>query len=312
MHINFRISIYCKFNSGYDQAGNKVAVKQVNEAGSDRGLSIELFLGDDVTQSQFVLNSGARVVIHNQSITPIIISEGVDIATGFQTNIGVRRSFLYKLDQPYSACIKNAHSADGYNSVYFKAIFSQLNMTTYRQKACVRLCLQAYVRAQCGCLDGSLPNLLDQAGQVCDRIAELNCVSQSRVLFFEQGQSCGQCPLECDSEHFQLGLSNSRYPTRYYQSYLTARTNILKRLPAGFSAEITKTTVLFTVFYEDLTTTYISETPAVTSISLLGNIGGNLGLFVGVSLLTFVEIIEIALSSLYVLWNRFKYRQNGN
>lgn len=65
------------FNSGYDMNGNPVPIKQVNEAGSDRSLKLELFIGDDATQSQYMLNSGARVVVHNQTITPIINSEGI-------------------------------------------------------------------------------------------------------------------------------------------------------------------------------------------------------------------------------------------
>lgn len=121
-------------SSGYDQAGNRVPIRQVNEAGSDRSLNLELFIGDDATQSQYMLNSGARVVVHNQSISPIISSEGIDIATGFKTNVAFRRSFLSRLDAPYSDCIKNITSPNSYKSTYYKAIFNVLNMTTYRQK----------------------------------------------------------------------------------------------------------------------------------------------------------------------------------
>jgi len=71
--------------------------KQSNEAGPVGALKLELFLGDDDYQNQFILNSGAHIVVHNQSLTPIIVSEGIDIATGFQTNIGIKRSFLSKL-----------------------------------------------------------------------------------------------------------------------------------------------------------------------------------------------------------------------
>jgi len=74
-----------------------VPIKQSNEAGPVGALKLELFLGDDDYQNQFILNSGAHIVVHNQSLTPIIVSEGIDIATGFQTNIGIKRSFLSKL-----------------------------------------------------------------------------------------------------------------------------------------------------------------------------------------------------------------------
>jgi hypothetical protein len=35
------------------------------------------------------------------------------------------------------------------------------------------------------------------------------------------------------------------------------------------------------VFYEDLRYTVVDESPAITTVSLLGTIGGNVGLFLG-------------------------------
>jgi hypothetical protein len=69
------------FNSGFDSNGNRVPIKQMNEAGSDRSLRIELFLGDEFSQGKYLYNSGAHVVVHNQSITPLIETEGRDIST---------------------------------------------------------------------------------------------------------------------------------------------------------------------------------------------------------------------------------------
>ena len=67
------------FNSGFSSNGSQIPIKQSNEAGPDGAFKLELFLGDDEYQNQYILNSGARVVIHNQSVTPIIISEGIDV-----------------------------------------------------------------------------------------------------------------------------------------------------------------------------------------------------------------------------------------
>ncbi|CAF0708689.1 unnamed protein product [Brachionus calyciflorus] len=294
------------FNSGFDQYGNKVPIKKVNDAGSDQSLKLELFLGYDLTQSQYILNSGARVVVHNQSVDPIISSEGIDVPTGFQTNLGIKRSFLFKLDSPYSDCIKDTKSPDSHDSLYYKSIFTKLNMTIYRQKICMRLCLQDFILRKCACLDGSLPNIFVNE-TICQDIDSLECVADSRMEYFssQESSSCSQCPLECDSSNFQMTASSSRYPTRYYQNYLSARTNILSRFPTGTSAsEITKSTVLLNVFYEDLATTYTNEIPAVTPVSLLGNVGGNLGLFIGISLLTFVEIIEFLIELFFILFNK--------
>lgn len=296
------------FNSGYDKHGNKIPIKQINEAGSDQSLKLELFLGYDLTQSQYILNSGARVIIHNQSFTPIISSEGIDVPTGFQTNIGIKRSFLFKMDSPYNDCIKNTRSADSYDSKYYQAIFKILNMTTYSQKICYRLCLQEFIRKKCSCIDGSLPSI-DKNTEICQNIDSLKCVAESRVDYFSDHESelCSDCPQECDTTSFQISASSSRYPTRYYQNYLSSRTNILSRFPPGTpSSEITKSTVLLNVFYDDLATTYTTELPALTPVGLLGIIGGNLGLFIGISLLTFVEIIELILEILTICFCKLR------
>jgi hypothetical protein len=58
---------------------------------------------------------------------------------------------------------------------------------------------------------------------------------------------------------------------------------------------------MLNVFYSDLSTTKVDETPAMTD--MVGNVGGTFGLFLGMSLLGFVEIVEIVID-LAVLWVR--------
>lgn len=84
-----------------------------------------------------MLQSGARVVVHNQTFKAMPSSEGVDLSSNYLTNIAVTRSFLYKLASPYSDCIKKTDSIDGYDSFYYKAMFRILNVTNYRQKECL-------------------------------------------------------------------------------------------------------------------------------------------------------------------------------
>ncbi len=72
--------------------------------------------------------------------------------------------------------------------------------------------------------------------------------------------------------------------------------------PNNTSPSITKNCIYFNVFYEDLSTTYTTESPSLTAISLFGNIGGNLGLFIGMSILTFIELVELFINIILVLF----------
>ena len=59
--------------------------------------------------------------------------------------------------------------------------------------------------------------------------------------------------------------------------------------------------VLVKVFYDSLSLTLTTEAPQMDIVSLFASIGGNLGLFLGVSLFSLWEIIEVAIEIYYNL-----------
>ncbi len=61
------------------------------------------------------------------------------------------------------------------------------------------------------------------------------------------------------------------------------------------------------IYFNDLNYVYIEQSPTRLFVDLLSSLGGTLGLFVGVSFLSFVEIFELLIEILYVF--RDKRRQ---
>lgn len=55
------------------------------------------------------------------------------------------------------------------------------------------------------------------------------------------------------------------------------------------------------MYNSDIEYTSITEQPAVTPIELIANVGGTLGLFIGVSLLSFLEMVEILIKIISIL-----------
>lgn len=302
------------FNSGFDQRGNKVPIRKINEPGSERSFKLELFLGDEFSQGIWMQQSGAKVIVHNQTVNPLVEAEGQELATNYQTDIGFTRSFLTKLESPYSQCVKNIYSPEGHKSKFFKATFTILNMTSYRQKSCIRLCLQRYIRQLCGCVDPKLPNIYADT-EYCASINRLECVSKSKISYLKNTDNCPECPMECQSVDYHLTISKSRYPTSYYTDYIRYQTELVNRFPSTTVVtdnHIQKNIVLLNVFYDDLATSFIREIPKVTPDELFGTIGGNLGLFIGMSLLSFVEILEIFIEFLLIYFGKQNLEKNKN
>jgi hypothetical protein len=184
--------------------------------------------------------------------------------------------------------------------------------TTFFCNLSLKLCLQSYIKDACSCLDASLPNIYRDSSY-CDSIQEFKCVDDARAsylndqsarLCLDSSTKMPSCPLECDSVGILQTYSRSRYPSTYYTNYLRRQTNLLTRFPLGTPNTdnyIQKNIVMLNVFYSDISTTRIEETPAMTD--MVGNVGGTFGLFLGMSLLGFVEIVEIIVD-LTILWIR--------
>ena len=66
--------------------------------------------------------------------------------------------------------------------------------------------------------------------------------------------------------------------------------------------------VSFNVFYSILDYTVIDQIPKMSVLDLISNIGGNLGLFISISFLSFAEIIELLVEIIYI----FVYTNRSN
>ena len=64
--------------------------------------------------------------------------------------------------------------------------------------------------------------------------------------------------------------------------------------------------IAFNVFYKSLQFTSITEIAKTELIGLVANIGGLLGLFIGVSFLSFGEIVEIFFEILFIIFEKNK------
>jgi acid-sensing ion channel 5 len=292
------------FNSGKNSNGSKLSIKTSSVSGPNYGLQMELFTGDSTRDEKFVWSSGIYILIQNQSITPLTESEGVHAATGFETHFSVKTVFTKKLPSPYSSCLKYNTDPSSYSSDLYKAIFENLKHTTYRQKYCYRLCYQQNVIKDCSCADSSLPTPFskynDKEILACLNFTELECLAKTKTRFQNSpisSQCSTDCPLECSTVSYSTEVSVSAYPTYFYSKWLQMQTNLVERFKNNKTTfeEIKSSVVKVNIFYNDMSYTTVTETESLSWDTLLGNIGGMLGLFLGMSLLSLVEILELIL-----------------
>lgn len=121
------------------------------------------------------------------------------------------------------------------------------------------------------------------------------------------------CPLECSSTIFNIEKSFATYPSRDYDE--TLKLDPYLRSLYGDNIKTLTDTVLeqsllgLEIYFNDIEYTSITEAPSVTIEGMVANIGGTLGLFIGISLLSFMEICEILIEiATIIIKNKFHMR----
>ena len=117
------------------------------------------------------------------------------------------------------------------------------------------------------------------------------------------------CPLECNTLTYTVSASFSKFPNYYYFTQLINNPKITSKYPPGYNItynDIQNSVIAFNVYYDDLKYTTITENPSVSSIDLISNMGGILGLFIGVSFLSFIEPLEMIMEIIFILFEKEK------
>ena len=91
------------------------------------------------------------------------------------------------------------------------------------------------------------------------------------------------------------------YPTHQYFDDIK---NDLKEYENMSFEEFKKTNLALNIFYPSKEYTVITETPKTSFIDLVSNMGGSLGMFLGFSLFSFVELFEILFHIIFILGKR--------
>ena len=120
-----------------------------------------------------------------------------------------------------------------------------------------------------------------------------------------------KCPLECESIDYSLSVSHSYFSnpdlfeflkiTQIFQSLLNNSSNYFNNSVEIENELIRKSIVEINVYYDELKYTKVTQIAKTTFEYLMAIIGGTLGLCIGISFLSFVEIFEAIVQVFLIL-----------
>ena len=289
-----------RFNSGKNLTNHKVDILNSTTRGYSYGLSLELYVPSHLSHNDF---GELKIFIHNNTmIPPNLFNKGIFIKSGSYNFFSIRRTFEKKLEEPFNHCYKNVSNFNGNNRL-IKYIQTQNRI--YSQDECFQLCqnLKYIETSKCHCTLNSLDDVIKTTCMNKRTKSEevINC-SRHFLQDFQKNnpfELCSEyCPLECDSIKYEITHDHMPMPTSgpvsngFYLKHFKTYENISKNFFA------------LNVFYEDLKYTLITQHPKMQLFGLISSIGGIFSLFLGMSLLSFIEIFEIFLETIFILFDK--------
>ena len=110
------------------------------------------------------------------------------------------------------------------------------------------------------------------------------------------------CPLECNRTEYKASIYTLKLIGDDFVDYIKEN----KKLSNDFiqtpinAYNAANSVVKVNIFYDSMSYTLSTESAKMDIVSLLASIGGNLGLFLGVSVFSACELIEVAIEIYFV------------
>uniref|UniRef100_A0A914QHQ7 Uncharacterized protein n=1 Tax=Panagrolaimus davidi TaxID=227884 RepID=A0A914QHQ7_9BILA len=258
---------------------NQSQVKSMR-IGSTYGLRVIV----KTNSSEFIATSdtgGFRVFVHDQSEYPFPEVSGVSVGVGAGIGIKAQWKVDDHLAKPYSKCDNT--KPDGY-----------LYPLEYTAEACQRTYFQVQMVKNCNCYDPYYPQLLNSTGTpACSVEKNFDCwLQQSNITLPYMS-----CQNPCVRGSYDFEASDARWPS--------GSISYIGKCEAGMYGNktcvevFTEEGALIDVFYGTLSYEVFSEEGSYKIVNFLADFGGQIGLWLGMGIVSIVEFFILAFQLLF-------------
>ena len=294
--------------------------RKTSKTGLQNGLKLSVFLDKEEYIGILGQNSGARVTLFNSREAPPIDSQGIFVNAGATTFFALRQETIERKGDPYTKC------ADTWPS--FLDLSDSYLEYEYSQDYCRHLCLMKELALKCGCTENfdwdfsRNKDIIDLAFAQCNAWDEeqSSCVSEVYDDVSSNRKSC-DCPAPCERRKLNIEMSSTDWPTESYAPYFASlMQRSSSKIVEGFIQDainngevennidlvnlIKKNFARIEINFQELKFMAVKQTPKYNISSLFGTLGGNLGLWLGWSILSVFELFQWMFKLVAILTDR--------
>jgi len=238
--------------------------------------------------------SGEEVLVHDPNVLPDVSEMGFLVSPGMEAHVAVKKTVLKRLPEPYAKppnLCEDSHQTGYRNPLQF---FSE-----YSLSACRRECRINHELSECGCsshINGG------ENVTICSFKDFLKCALPARGLYDADPsmQVACDCLPECEESVFDVSVSSAVMPHDLMRERLVRAINV----PQVNITNIDKNIISLKIFFGEMRYTHIEQEPRYTTTSLFGELGGQMGLCLGASVLTLAELLQLVAGLCMLLCKR--------
>ena len=258
------------YNDIHNKNGKPKPIEKVSGASRYDALKLEL----NISQSQYSKDTGAgvRIFIGEQGSFYKPHENGFSLSSGFSYDVLLSKSKNIRAD-PF----KNQSCMPKSNLSFYN--LGEAFHTKYDVKSCHLKCYSEEMEKTCKCIRYDLPEIHNRS-RICDH-TEHSCYEKVKEKYVTGKIECLKlCHPPCQEVSYETDISLLKYPNtesakKYNKPIAKLREEILQVY----------------IYFKTLNVRITKENTMYEIEDLLADIGGQLGLFSGYSVLTVIELI---------------------
>ncbi|XP_042860296.1 degenerin-like protein unc-105 [Penaeus japonicus] len=251
--------------------------RKTYSVGPGSGLRLTLNINASNYLAMLSPEIGLRVVVHDPRVIPFPEDEGFNIPAGVSTSVSIRKKkYKYLTGSCYNENLSN-------------------NIRTIA--TCRKWCLERMFWEQCNCSRGQSPSykyMKDWRRKPVRRCSYFNiddklCMDFVNFEFLSRADSC-DCVSPCEETVYNVQTTYTNPNLKFY-----AVAQNMKNLYTGsdLCSDGDNNTARLHVYLNSLDHEEVEEFASYTWETLLCNVGGNFGLFIGLSIVSVAEVLEV-------------------
>ncbi|CAF2079938.1 unnamed protein product [Rotaria magnacalcarata] len=279
-------------------------IRYNSDNGANGLLQLALYAHEQQYVPSMINATGIVALVHDNSEVPNVEMESVFLAPGRHHKLGYKKVMSTFLSSPYTTCTDTVGPG-------LQILLNEYNGAdyAYSQYHCFTACIQAYTYENCGCGNPNFWNIqavvtLDSQKTINISLCNMSnpCPGERRTMLMNTvsiwNEYCSDCTGECSATDFTIKSSSLLTPQsamladikRFVES---SNIPLSSNWSTSWISDIQSNYVALDVAYASFRTDVYTQQATLGPVDVLSNVGGQTGLWIGISFLSMLEIVEM-------------------